>query len=126
MVEKKYEYSLNPFYNYKGRVIRVVDGDTVDAYLDMGFGIFMNQRLRIDSFDAPESWRPRNEAEKVHGEAAKARAKELLEGHELIFTTSKEIGMYGRYGTSITLPNGKKFGEVMVNEGFAKKKNYEE
>jgi len=126
MVEKKYEYNLNPFYKYKGRVSKVVDGDTVDAYLDMGFNIFTQQRLRIDSFDAPESWRPKSAGEKVHGEAAKARAKELLEGHELIFTTSKEVGIYGRFGTSITLPDGRKFGEVMISEGFVKKENYEE
>ena len=122
--ENKYNYNLNPFYRYKGRVNRVVDGDTVDAYIDMGFHVFTNQRLRIDSFDAPESWRPRNEAEKIHGEAAKARAKELLEGHDLIFTTSKASGIYGRFGASITLPDGRKFGEVMVSEGFAKKDNY--
>ena len=78
-MEKKYEYNLNPFYQYKGRVNRVVDGDTVDAYLDMGFHIFTSQRLRIDSFDAPESWRPKSEAEKIHGEAAKERAKELFD-----------------------------------------------
>ena len=126
MVEKKYEYNLNPFYQYKGRVHRVVDGDTVDAYLDMGFNMFTKQRLRIDSFDAPESWRPKSEAEKVHGEAAKARAIELLEGHELIFTTSKAVGIYGRFGTAITLPDGRKFGEVMISEGFEKKETYEE
>lgn len=124
MVEKKYEYNLNPFYQYKGRIDRVVDGDTVDAYLDMGFNVYTKQRLRIDSFDAPESWRPKTEAEKVHGEAAKERAKELLEGFELIFTTSKAVGIYGRFGASITLPDGRKFSEVMISEGFQKKENY--
>jgi len=123
-MEKKLEYILNPFYKFKGKVVRVVDGDTVDAILDVGFNIWVKQRLRIDSFDAPESWRPKNEAEKTHGEAAKARAKELLEGKEMIFTTSKAVGIYGRYGASITLPNGKKFSEVMINEGFSKKETY--
>ena len=122
--ENKYNYNLNPFYRYKGRVIRVVDADTMDVYLDMGFNIFTNQRLRIDSFDAPETWRPRNEAEKEHGTAATLRAKELLEGFELIFTTSKAVGIYGRFGASITLPDGRQFGEVMISEGFAKKETY--
>ena len=126
MVEKKYEYNLNPFYCYRGIVDRVVDGDTVDATLDVGFGIFTKQRLRIDDFDAPESWRPRNEAEKVHGEAAKARAKELLEGKEVTFTTSKAIGIYGRYGASIELSDGTKYKDIMISEGYQKRESYEE
>ncbi len=125
-MEKKYEYNLNPFYKYKGLVLRVVDGDTVDVLLDIGFGMSTKQRLRIDDFDAPESWRPRNEAEKVHGEAAKARAKELLDGKEMIFTTSKAVGIYGRYGASITLADGRKYKDVMISEGLAKKDSYDE
>ncbi|MCF8019836.1 MAG: thermonuclease family protein [Vallitaleaceae bacterium] len=124
MVEQKYEYNLNPFYRYKGFVSRVVDGDTVDAILDLGFGIAVSQRLRIDDFDAPESWRPRNEAEKEHGEAAKARAKELLEGEEVLFTTSKAIGIYGRYGASIQLADGRSYKDIMISEGLVKRDEY--
>ena len=101
-MEKKYEYKLDPFFVYAAKILRVVDGDTVDALIDIGFGMSTKQRLRIDDFDAPESWRPRNEAEKIHGEAAKARAKELLEGKDVIVNTSKAVGIYGRYGASIT------------------------
>ena len=124
MTEPKQEYNLNPFYKYKAVVDRVVDGDTVDATIDVGFSIAMKQRFRIDDFDAPESWRPRNEAEKVHGEAAKERARELLEGKEVIFTTSKAIGMYGRYGASITFIDGTLFRDIMISEGLEKKDEY--
>jgi len=124
MVEEKYEYKLNPFYRYKGVVDRVVDGDTVDATIDVGFGTFTKQRLRIDDYDAPESWRPRNEAEKIHGEAAKERARELLEAKTVIFTTSKAVGIYGRYGASIELVDGTKFRDVMISEGFEKRDEY--
>jgi len=120
------QYIMDPFYKFRGRVIRVVDGDTVDAYLDLGFNTFVKQRLRIDNFDAPESWRPKSQAEKEHGEAAKARAIELLEGFELTFYTSKAIGIYGRYGASIILPDGRLFREVMIMEGFAKREKYDE
>jgi len=122
--EKKYTYNLNPFYRYKGLVLRVIDGDTVDVLLDLGFGMSTKQRLRIDDYDAPESWRPRNEAEKKHGEEAKAKAKELLDGKTLIFTTSKAVGIYGRYGASITLEDGRKFRDVMINEGLQKRDEY--
>ena len=124
MVEEKYEYKLNPFYRYKGVVTRVVDGDTVDATIDVGFGVFTKQRLRIDDFDAPESWRPRNALEKAHGEDAKLRAKELLEGKEVIFTTSKAIGIYGRYGASIEMSGGMKFRDIMISEGYEKRETY--
>lgn len=125
MTENKYDYTINEFYKYKGYVKRVVDGDTMDCVLDLGFGMTTTQRLRIDAFDAPESWRPRNEAEKEHGEAAKSRAIELLMDKELIFHTSKDIGVYGRYGATITLPDGSDFAQTMINEGFQKKKSYE-
>lgn len=125
MTENKYDYTINPFYKYKGYVKRVVDGDTVDAILDLGFGMTTTQRLRIDAYDAPETWRPRNELEKEHGEAAKSRAIALLMGNELIFNTSKAVGIYGRYGATITLPDGSDFAKTMINEGFQKKKSYD-
>lgn len=125
-MEKKYEYKLDPLYIYKGIVNRVVDADTVDATLDMGFGMFTKQRLRIDDFDAPETWRPRNEAEKIHGKEATARAKELLEGKEVIFNTSKAVGIYGRFGASILLGDGTKYKEIMIKEGYEKKGTYPE
>ena len=124
MVEEKLDYKLEPLYKYKGVVLRVVDGDTVETMIDMGFKMFTKQRLRIDAIDTPETWRPKSEAEKIHGEAAKTRAIELLEGKEVIFTTSKSVGIYGRFGASITLENGQDYATLMINEGFEKKENY--
>lgn len=111
-------------YKYKGRIKRVVDADTVDAELDLGFGITMTQRFRIDGFDAPETWRPRNEAEKIHGTEATQRAIQLIEEEDLIFITSKTAGIYGRYGAQIFLKDGRDYAEVMLQEGFGKKDEY--
>ncbi len=113
-----------PDYKYKGKIIRVVDADTVDARLDLGFGIIMEQRFRIDNFDAPETWRPRNEAEKDHGKEATRRAIALLTDKELLFMTSKTPGIYGRYGAQIFLGDGRDYSEVMIKEGFAKQDEY--
>jgi endonuclease YncB( thermonuclease family) len=113
------------FYKYHGRVSRVVDADTVDADLDLGFGITMRQRFRIDEYDAPETWRPRNEAEKNHGIEATARAIQLLAEEDLVFITSKTIGIFGRYGAQIILKDGRDFGNVMIQEGFSKKEEYD-
>jgi len=124
MTEKKLEYNIIPLYTFSGVINRVVDADTVEATLDMGFRIFTTQRLRIDSFDAPETWRPRNDAEEKHGIAATVRAKELLVGKDLLFTTSKRSGIYGRFGASITLPDGRNFAKTMIEEGFQKRDEY--
>ena len=65
-------------YEYKCRVRRVVDGDTVDVDIDLGFGIWLNdERVRIMGIDTPES-RTSDNIEKMFGKAAKARLKELL------------------------------------------------
>ena len=111
-------------YVYKGRVTRVVDADTVDATLDLGFGIEMSQRFRLNDYDAPETWRTRNEAEKEHGKAATARAEELLLEKNLLFKSTKIPGIYGRYGCTIWLEDGRDFTQVMISEGFEKKESY--
>jgi micrococcal nuclease len=118
------EYRNIQLYQYKAKVIRVVDGDTIDADVDVGFGLTMRQRFRINNFDAPETWRPRNEAEKIHGEKAKKRANELLIDKDILLKSTKVAGIYGRFGADIWLEDGRSFREVMINEGYEKKENY--
>lgn len=110
-------------YQYKAKLIRVVDGDTIDASVDVGFGIWVTQRFRIEDFDAPETFRPSCEAEKVHGLKAKERAIELL-GNEFLIESSKVPGIYGRYGAKITLLGGRNFADIMIEEGLQKLDNY--
>lgn len=105
-------------------MLNVVDADTVDAELDLGFGIKMTQRFRINDYDAPETWRPRNEAEEKHGTAATLRAKDLLLEKDLYLKSSKIPGIYGRYGATIWLEDGRDFAEVMIIEGFEKLDTY--
>lgn len=65
-------------YEYKTKLVKVVDGDTVDVDIDLGFGIWLKkERVRIMGIDTPES-RTRDKVEKVFGLAAKKRLKELL------------------------------------------------
>ena len=115
---------IEPF-QYRAVIIRVVDADTVDAIVDLGFSISINQRFRIDSYDAPETWRPRNEAEREHGEEATKRANELLLNKTVLLKSSKTAGIYGRYGAIIQLEDGQDYSDLMISEGFEKKKKYE-
>ena len=65
-------------YEYKAKLIKVVDGDTVDVDIDLGFGVWLrNERVRIMGIDTPES-RTRDKVEKLFGLAAKKALKELL------------------------------------------------
>jgi len=118
------EYQNIELYQYKAKVIRVVDADTIDAEVDVGFGITMNQRFRINNYDAPETWRPRNEAENIHGNAATNRAITLLMDKDVLLKSTKVAGIYGRFGADVWLEDGRNYIEVMINEGFSKKENY--
>lgn len=110
-------------YHYKAIIRKVIDGDTIDATVDVGFSISINHRFRVHNFDAPESWRPRTEVEKIHGEAAKAKAIELLEGKTVTMTTYK-LDIYGRYAADIMLADGRDFATVMTELGMAKLETY--
>jgi len=120
------EYQNIELYQYKAKIIRVVDADTVDAAVDAGFGITMTQRFRINDYDAPETFRPKSEAEKQHGKEATKRAIELLMGQDVLIKSTKVAGIYGRFGADIWLPDGNNFAEVMISEGYTKKKTYSE
>ena len=83
-------------YNYNAKLDRVVDGDTVDAIIDLGFDVYIKKRIRLAGINAPES-RTRNKVEKKLGLAAKERLIELMEGAANVFELeSKELGKYGR------------------------------
>ena len=76
-------------YEYKCKVIRVVDGDTVDVNIDLGFGVWLHkERVRIQGIDTPES-RTRDKEEKVYGLAAKAELKVLLDDDNVKLITKK-------------------------------------
>ena len=111
-------------YNYKAKLLRVVDGDTVDAEIDLGFKIFIKERIRLMGIDTPES-RTRNLAEKSWGKAAGARLTELLAeaGGEFTLVTKKQKkGKFGRIlGTlSIATADGVvDANQVLIDEQFA-------
>ena len=85
---------------YDVTVIKIVDGDTVDVDIDLGFGICLkDERVRIMGIDTPES-RTRDKVEDLFGEAAKARLKELMADGGKLITTEDRKGedMKGKFG----------------------------
>ena len=83
-------------FEYNAKILIVVDGDTVDALLDLGFSVHRKIRVRLYGINTPES-RTRDLEEKKKGLAAKARLNEILDEHDYeVIIRSHVIGKYGR------------------------------
>ena len=84
-------------YEYKARLLRVVDGDTVDAMVDLGFNVWIKQRIRLYGVDTWEC-RTRDKEEKKKGLAAKEFTKKMLGEAKLgrFKIVSHGVGKYGR------------------------------
>ncbi len=79
-------------YEYKCKVNKVIDGDTVDVDIDLGFGVVLtDERVRIMGIDTPES-RTRDKVEKLFGLASKKRLKELLAKYCVLKTEINKNG----------------------------------
>ncbi len=83
-------------YEYNVTITKVVDGDTVDVDIDLGFGMsYKKQRVRMLGIDTPES-RTRDKVEKLFGKASKAHLKQLLSSGDKITLVSHDKGKFGR------------------------------
>ena len=103
-------------YTYKARLDRVVDGDTIDAEIDLGFDVKIKKRIRFVGIDTPES-RTRDLEEKARGLASKDRLIDLLKDGKFTLE-SKEVGKYGRV-LGVLLVNDLNINKTLVEEGYA-------
>ena len=110
-------------YEYKAKLDRVIDGDTVDCYIDLGFNINVKERVRLKGIDTPEI-RTKDLEEKSKGFSAKERVEELFAGVESfkIKTELDKKGKYGRILGTIFLPehNDTSLNDMLLQEGHAK------
>jgi len=107
-------------YEYGCQVNRVVDGDTIDVDLDLGFDIIYKCRLRLYGIDTPES-RTRNKDEKVRGKlAAKFLKDAILNGKNVILQTQLKDskGKFGRVLASVVV-DGININQRMVTNHLA-------
>ena len=113
-------------YEYRCKVIKVIDGDTVDVDIDLGFDIMLrDERVRIMGIDTPES-RTRDKVEKKFGLASKARLKELIGGKSgpilktQINKKGEEMrGKFGRILGDFVTEDGRMVTDILVEEGHA-------
>ena len=107
-------------YEYRCKVTRVVDGDTVDIDIDLGFGVWLHkERVRIYGIDTPES-RTRDKEEKKYGLMAKEFVKQFVKGDSIMLTTQKydAKGKFGRILGDIIVDN-KSLSDTMIQEHHA-------
>lgn len=109
-------------YEYNCKILRVVDGDTVDVDIDLGFNIWLRgERIRMNGIDAPES-RTSDKVEKVFGLAAKERLKALL-AQDVILKTfalndgSTKEGKFGRILGDFITEDDRLVTEILIEEG---------
>ena len=113
-------------YEYKCKILRVVDGDTVDVDIDLGFGVWMHkERVRMMGIDTPES-RTRDKVEKAFGIASKDRLKELLPiGSIQVLKTEidrsgeDKKGKFGRILGDFLVDDNRRCTDILVEEGHA-------
>tara|TARA_R110002020_G_scaffold127615_1_gene286185 strand:+ start:368 stop:700 length:333 start_codon:yes stop_codon:yes gene_type:complete len=107
-------------YEYCAKLIRVIDGDTVEAKIDLGFDVWVKKYIRLHNIDTPET-RTRDLEEKKAGLAAMERVKALMDecGGEFILK-SHGIGKYGRCIGTLYI-NDKNINELLLSEGHAEK-----
>ena len=128
-------------YNFRvTKINRVVDGDTIDVTIDLGFDLYKKERVRVAGVDTPEK-RTRDKEEKELGLDATAWLKEKLDGalrgdDELVIRTELVggVGKYGRLLGWLYIGDADlSLNEQMIEEGYAwaydggtKKKDFEE
>jgi len=113
--------SKEKLFHYKATVTRVVDGDTVDASIDLGFDIHMKARIRFAGINAPES-RTRDLVEKKAGLIAKDFVEQWvdIEGKSIIVQTQLDgKGKFGRILGRILNSEGECLNDKMVELGHA-------
>ena len=105
-------------FDYNAKVKKIVDGDTLDAYIDLGFDVWVTKRIRFMGIDTPES-RTSDLVEKRYGKGAKHRLVEMLEGNDNKFIVrSHGTGKFGRVLGELFIGD-LNINEQMIKEGHA-------
>ncbi len=104
-------------FEYRATIDRVIDGDTVDAMIDLGCHVFVKERLRLFGINAPEMRGKSRDA----GIAAKEHLSELLDncGLLVVRTHKDKQGKYGRYLVELIGEDGSNLNKQMIQNGYA-------
>ena len=100
-------------YQYRAKILRVVDGDTVDVEVDLGFHIKVEMKLRLYGINAPE-------LKEDAGKVSRDKLKEMLDGKVVtVYTIKDRQEKYGRYLAKIVLDDNTEINNWLVEQGLA-------
>jgi len=99
-------------------LLKIVDGDTVDVRLDLGFQIYHDIRVRMNGINTPES-RTTDLKEKYLGYQAKDLTKQFLESSEVIILKIDGFGKYGRALGDFSNEKGERLNQQLIDAGLA-------
>jgi len=102
-------------YEYKAEVIRVVDGDTIDVMVDLGFKTYRAERLRLARVDAPEI----RGKEKEKGLKVKEFVENILKDYPFVIVRTEKTGKYGRYIAEVYIPEMKGDGTYSLKRSLS-------
>ena len=109
-------------YEYKARLVRVIDGGTIDADIDMGFQVHIGQRIKLFGVNAPDS-KSHDKVEREKGIASKNRLIELLPKEIIVQTMLNKRGKVGRILGIVFIKeeHGEltNINDLIIKEGFA-------
>lgn len=111
-------------YVFPAKVIRVVDGDTLDVSVVLPMGLKWDLRLRVRNIDTPETWRPKTQAEAAHGKQATEYAIDLIQQGP-IWVRLGDWGVYNRAQADVILRDLRDYATVMREAGFEKRPSYD-
>jgi len=103
-------------YKYKAHVVKVVDGDTFDFMIDLGFRMYTQIRVRLKGYDAPEIRGP----EREEGKAVKQICVQILTAAEQIYIETTKTGKYGRWLADVEV-DGIDLKDFLPKEGLYEK-----
>jgi micrococcal nuclease len=106
-------------YKYRALCVKIIDGDTIDAFIDLGFDLWTKKRIRLFGINTPEI-RTKNLKEKQKGIAAKGFLKLTLEKNNFQFILlSHGVGKYGRCLGELFIDDIN-VNKLLIKEGHAK------
>lgn len=116
-------------WEYQATVRRVVDGDTLDLQLDLGFSVHINVRARLLGIDTPETWGVKRDSEEyLAGKRASEYVEQWLRGFTegpylpvTVRSHKNSTGKYGRWLLEVFNAQGESLNDRLLQEGLAKK-----
>lgn len=104
-------------YEYAAKIIKVIDGDTIDVEIDLGFDVKIKQRVRLNGIDTPET-KTKNKEEKELGMKAKQITEDCTRDAKTLIIKTYKDDKYGRILADV-IADGINVNQKLIDEGFA-------